>query len=346
MSKVYIERFSAQVLSADDVVKALEFLEWQRLVPKNARVFIKPNLTWPDPLPGVTTTPEAIEAVVAVLKEQTSNISIGESDGGYHSYQAEEAFQGHNLYQIGKRYGARIVNLSKDKSETITMTIAGRLMTFTLPHILLHETDVFITMPVPKTHVMTGVSLAFKNQWGCLPSPMRLREHHEFDRKILAINRALKTKLSILDGTYFLDGAGPMTGDTIRMNLLIASDDPGAASAVACSVMGIDPDTIRHFRLARKEGMFPASLDEVDMNQPLDSFQQQQFRMKRAALDWISLIGFRSKLFTNVFWESPLAGPLHKILFAVRRNPLAERFLYGRAGTPAEWKASDEHGIG
>ena len=161
MSKVFIERLSTKVLSANDVLRAMEWLGWQKLVPKDSRVFIKPNLTWPNPLPGVTTTPEAIEALVVVLKERTSNITIGESDGGYHSYYAEEAFKGHKLYDIGEKYRVRVVNLSKDERETIIETIAGNKVSVTLPHILLHETDVFITMPVPKTHVMTGVSLAF-----------------------------------------------------------------------------------------------------------------------------------------------------------------------------------------
>ena len=329
-----------------DVQAALEWLGGQDLVPPGARVFVKPNLTWPEHLPGVTTTPQAIEAVVSALRELTPHVTVGESDGGYHSYQAEEAFRGHGLYDLEKRYGARVVNLSRLPAERVRATVAGRQVQVTLPQLLLHETDVFVTLPVPKVHVMTGVSLAFKNQWGCLPSTLRLREHPEFGHKIVAINRLLKPRLAVLDGTYFLDGAGPLSGEAVEMNLLIAGDDVGGASAACCAVMGIEPGRIRHLRLARREGMFPSSLDELTLNTALEPFLGRRFVMKRALLDWLSLLGFRSWFFERLFWESAPAGPLHTLLYSVRRNPLVCRLLYGPAGSPPEWQPGAEQGRG
>jgi len=338
MSRVYIGRISGEVLDCPQVVQALEWLGWQELVPTGSRVFIKPNLTWPEHIPGVTTTPQAIEAVVAALRRRTSRIVVGESDGGYHSFRAEEAFRGHHLYEIAEKYGARVVNLSKQSAESITIPVAGRRVTVTLPRLLVHETDIFVTLPVPKVHVMTGVSLAFKNQWGCLPSTMRLRDHPQFDHKILAINQLLKPRLAIFDGTYFLDGAGPMSGESVRMDLLIAADSIGAADAVCCVVMGIDPASIRHLRLARRTGLFPESLTGITLNTSLEPFLGRRFVMRRAFLDWLSLLGFRSGRLAWLFWESPAADPLHRLLYAVRRNPLACRLLYGPAGSPPEWK--------
>ncbi len=49
-----------------------------------------------------------------------------------------------------------------------------------LPAALVEACDSFITVPVPKVHVMTNVSLGFKNQWGCLPDVKRLRDHYRF----------------------------------------------------------------------------------------------------------------------------------------------------------------------
>lgn len=342
MSKVYLGKIPAGGIDPSSMRQALAWIGWEAIVPPGARVFIKPNLTWPEHLAGVTTTPQAIEALVAVLKTRTRHIAIGESDGGYHSYKAEEAFAGHNLYEIAGKYGVELVNLSAGCSETRTLVVAGKPVAVTLPGILLHETDVFITMPVPKTHVMTRVSLAFKNQWGCIPSTMRLREHYAFDRKIIAINQLLKPRLAVLDGTYFLDGAGPMTGEAVRMDQIIASDDIGAASAVACRIMGINPAAVRHFKVAMAENLFPKSLQGIQFNTPLEPFVGRRFVMKRAFLDWISLIGFRSRTFTYLFWESPLADPLHQLLYAVRNNPWVERFLYGEPGTPPTWKSSND----
>jgi len=73
------------------------------------------------------------------------------------------------------------------------------------PVLLLREVDVFITLPVAKVHAMTGVSLGFKNQWGCQPTTMRLRNHPQFAHKILLINRLVRPRLALFDGTWFLD---------------------------------------------------------------------------------------------------------------------------------------------
>ena len=162
----------------------------------------------------------------------------------------------------------------------------------------------------------------------------------------MAINQLVGTRVAIFDGTYFLDRTGPMFGEPVRMGLLLAGDSPGAASALCCAVMGIDPATIRHLRLARREGMFPSSLDELTLNTALEPFSGRRFVMKRAFLDWLSLLGFRSRFFERLFWESAAAGPLHTLLYSVRRNPLICRLLYGPAGSPPEWQPGAEQGRG
>ena len=61
---------------------------------------------------------------------------------------------------------------------------------------------------------------------------------------ILREDPAHKTKrcgpgLTIFDGTWFLDKTGPMVGEPVPMNLLIASDDSGAGSMACCDIMQI-----------------------------------------------------------------------------------------------------------
>jgi uncharacterized protein (DUF362 family) len=335
MNRVYIARLAGTEMTAADVAAALEWLGWEEWLPLQARIFIKPNLTWPTHIPGVTTTPRALEAVVAALSARTSRISVGESDGGYHSFRAEEAFEGHGVYALAKKYSIRVVNLSRERTEEIRDTVGGRPVNIILPCVLTQETDVFITLPVPKVHVMTGVSLAFKNQWGCNPSTMRLQEHPRFDQKIIAINRRLNPRV-IMDGTYFLNGAGPLSGDAIRKNVIIAGTSAGAADIVCCEVMGIRPNTVRHLQLAGREGMLPESAKDLRLNQPPESFRDVMFYSRRAVLDWVSLLGFRSAFFGWLFWSSPFAKIFRSVLYTVRRQPLIGRLLYGKPGPPPD----------
>lgn len=317
--KVWIDRINRPL---DEMLAAsLDWLSWTTLVPVNARVALKPNLTYPFYKPGVTTSPALLEAVVKLLRTRTPHITIVESDGGSYAWPAQQAFQGHHINEICARYGAHAVNLTEYPREWAETEILGRRIRLEMSRLLLHETDVFITMPVPKVHVMTHVSLGFKNQWGCLPDVKRLRHHAEFGYKVLAINKLLKPRLCIFDGTYFLNRTGPMEGDPVRRDLLIASDDVGAGSLVCCELMQIDPWTVPHLRLAMKEGMMPTSLDEISLNAPLEPFVGPRFYLQRSPMHWLTLGVFHSRLATTIAYDSVLAKPLHDILYFFRGRP-------------------------
>jgi uncharacterized protein (DUF362 family) len=67
MNKVFIKSLKEQGVEPEDLHLAFEWLDWERLIPIGSRVFIKPNLTWPTPLPGVTTSPKAMESLAVLL---------------------------------------------------------------------------------------------------------------------------------------------------------------------------------------------------------------------------------------------------------------------------------------
>jgi uncharacterized protein (DUF362 family) len=332
--RVYVQRLDPGDLQRS-ILSALEWLRWEEIILPGSRVFIKPNLTWREHIPGVTVTPAFLRALVRTLKSRTPNISIGEADGGYNGYPVEDAFRGHGLYEMANEERIRLINLTEGPSERVTGVIAGREISARLPSCLLHDVDVFITVPVPKVHAMTYVSLGFKNQWGCIPSPMRLHEHPEFSAKILLINKILHPKLAIFDGTHFLDKTGPMVGQPVPMNLIVASDDVGAGSLACCDIMQLDPMRAKHLALARAEGLLPRSIADVEVSQPLGPLRVHKFRLQRSVVNWVALSAFNSRLITNLLYDSTFADYAHKALYTVRRNRLIARFLYGRSGPPA-----------
>jgi len=303
------------------VQEALHWAGWEANIKPGIRIFLKPNFTYPFYKEGVTTSPQMLEALVAVLTEMGAKVWIGESDGGSYAWTAEEASEGHQVPEICARYGARAVNLSKLPREMAETNVAGCRVQVELPSMLLHDIDVFITMPVPKVHVMTGVSLAFKNQWGCIPDVKRLRHHPDFPYVVLAINKLLRPKLAIFDGTYFLNRTGPMDGDPVPLNLLIVSDDLGAGDLVCCEIMRINPNRIGHLRLAMREGMMPMSLSEVELNTDPLQFNDQRFVLKRTLMNWIALTAFRSKVATWLLYQSKFAKPVHDLLYLIRGRP-------------------------
>jgi len=292
-------------------------------ISRGSRVVIKPNFTYPFYRPGVTTSPEVLEAVVALCAERTSDITVVESDGGSHAWRAEEAFEGHRVPEICRKYGAKAVNLSSAPARPFSTKFAGVKVQFQMPALLLDGLDVFITLPVPKVHVMTALSVAFKNQWGCIPDVKRLRYHPIFPHAILAINRIFPRTIAIADGTYFLNRTGPMGGDPVRMNLILASTDFGALSSVAAHIMGIDPRRAPHKRLAMEMGMMPRSVEEVEIVGDCTdlSLFRQQFTLQRTWINWVTLAAFKSRLATKIVYDSVFAHPIHEALYALRGKP-------------------------
>jgi len=320
MHKVWISKTGEGL--EREIESALGWLDWRAVIAADARVSIKPNLTYPLPRAGVTTSPAVLEALIRILRSRTKNINVVESDAGSNAWTADEAFEGHGIGAICRRYGARAINLTSCEREKVAAEVAGHRVEVELPRLLRRETDVFITMPVPKLHMMTGVSLGFKNQWGCLPDVKRLREHSDFARKILAINQILNPRFAIFDGTWFLDRSGPIEGVPIRKDLLIASRDPGAASLVCCELMGIDARKVNHLRLAMSVRMMPRNMKGVTLNTVLEPFRGAPFKLRRTWFHWITLAVFHSRIATIALYDSRLASPAHKLLYLFRGQPI------------------------
>jgi uncharacterized protein (DUF362 family) len=319
LNSVLIQRFANDAEIEPSIREAWQGLALTGDIRPDTRVSIKPNYTYPWYKPGVTTSPAVLEATVRVLRDYTAHIRIVESDGGSNAWTAEQVFAGHGVPELCQKYGVTAVSLSQHPSKLFRTVVAGEEIEMELPALLVEETDFFITMPVPKVHAMTGLSLGFKNQWGCIPDVKRLKHHPQFSRKIIAINKILRTRLAIFDGTYFLDRSGPMEGDAVRRDLLIIGE-VGAATRVCCDLMMVDPRTVRHLQVAMREGMMPAMLEKVALNCNIAELRHP-FHLHRSALNWLTLGVFHNQFATNLLYNSGFAAPMHKLLYILRGRP-------------------------
>jgi uncharacterized protein (DUF362 family) len=291
-------------------------------VTPGARVALKPNYTYPYFKRGVTTSPEVLRETIKILRDFTSRIAVVETDGGYGAWKVAEAFAGHGVFDLAKEFGVEVVNLCDEPSEPVSFRSGFSSHQLPLPVRLLRDTDVFITLPVPKIHCMTGLTLSFKNQWGCVPDIMRLRRHYIFDDAIVAINRALRPAV-LADGTYFLDRNGPMEGEPVRMDLIIGASDAGAFDRYVSELMGFSWRRVRHLRRAVRGGQMPTSLSSVSCNAPPSEFRTRTFRLDRTARNWIALSGFKSRTATWLGYESWFGRVvLHGLLYAVAGKPV------------------------
>jgi uncharacterized protein (DUF362 family) len=303
----------------DPLRRGFEFLAAAVEIKHGTRVCIKPNLTYPTYRPGVMTNPEAVESVVRYLKEFTDEITICESDsGGYNPFSMDAVFEATGLAAMARRYDVRILNMSNQPARTIHVRSRLRRLSVPLPRLLLDETDLFITMPVPKIHMNTIVSIALKNQWGVIQSPaMRLKLHPYFKDVIHAVNKALPRTLAIVDGKYGLTRSGPMRGDPVDCDWLLMADDPFVADYLVSGLMGFDVREIPYLRyILAREGI-PGSRT-IQTNKDFDEYRRHHFYLKREWTDYPGLFTFKSRALAYLGYESALAKPLHWLLYKFR----------------------------
>ena len=296
----------------DDLFRGLEFVNWRKQVKKDSTVFIKPNFTLPYYKEGITTNPELLKNLLEIIKDRADNVIVGESDGGNHSFSADDAFRGHNMYEICKKTGVDLVNLSKLPSIFVEDKIQGKKVKVQLPRLLLEEVDCFISVPVLKVHVMTGVTLSIKNLWGCYPDTMRCLHHKYLSYKLALITKLLDPKIVVIDGIYALDNHGPMYGKAKKIDLIISSDNPVVADSLGAAIMGIPLAKAKHILVAEKEGLGTTNLRGVRMNDGWEKFKMQ-FYIKKTLIDRASVLLFNSETLAKIVMDSPVTPLLYKV---------------------------------
>ncbi|MEM1589792.1 MAG: DUF362 domain-containing protein [Candidatus Bathyarchaeia archaeon] len=150
--------FLGNLFEADyyDLIKqGLDWIKFGELISKDARIFIKPNLTFPTYRPGVMTNPHAVEATILAIREYTPYIIIGDADsGGYNRFSMDDVYRKTGLWGFAEKYNVRVVNLSKLEWKTLTFWYRNRQFSVDLPRLLTDEIDLLVTIPVYRKYML------------------------------------------------------------------------------------------------------------------------------------------------------------------------------------------------
>lgn len=286
-------------------------------------IFIKPNLTYCVYKKGITTRKEFVESLIRTLREinHSTKIYVGEGEGGYNSFSMSEAFEQMGFYELEREFPrVRIINLSNIPSKQAVIHTYRGNYNINLPEIFFKEIDFSVSCPVPKVHCMTKISLSYKNQWGCLPDIMRLKNHYIFDHIISKLSNMLKFKYAFLDGKYGLDGNGPMTGNPVELNWFAASNSLGAFDLIVSELMGFEWQKVGHLKMAHKYGFIPNREDIEILGDP--NKLKRKFSLNRTFWNYSALAAFKSKQLTYLFYLSKYAKLLHNIMYTFRKKPI------------------------
>lgn len=265
-SKVVL-RSLAQRPVADAVRECMEACGWEKAVPRGARVAVKPNLctTVEEKLEMSNTDPRITEAVCEVLVERAGHVSVVESDSLRQT--ADEAFELSGYPAFARRLGVELVNLTRSPWRKV----ASDPVPMELPEVLL-DADVFVTLPVLKTHALTYFTGALKNQWGCVPRHDRILLHRHINGLLVSLQRLLRPALAVMDGIVAMEGRGPVSGLPRRLDLLLAGRDAVALDAAAMRLVGLEPERARHVVMAASAGLGKVAADEIELDGEWERF--------------------------------------------------------------------------
>jgi uncharacterized protein (DUF362 family) len=213
-------------------------------------VVIKPNLCyyW-DYSTGQTTDPKFVAALIDVIREKTSSseISIVESDAS--AMKCKHVFGMLGYEKLSKDYNVKLINLSEDKYDVAQVTVGGQSFDLMVPRTI-RSADLRINVPKIKyTMEEIKITCALKNIFGCNPYPRKFRYHPRLGEVIVALNKAMRFDLCIIDGNI-VSGIQPR-----RLGLVMASKDPVAIDTAAAKMAGVNPKRIKYLQLAEKEGL-------------------------------------------------------------------------------------------
>jgi len=227
-----------------------------RYIKPTDTVFIKPNLTAGMPAEtGGTTDALFTEAVVELVKEAgAARIIVGECSGN--ESRSIESLINCGYKDMCERQGVEMADLDHAEFVEVPVKNPGYKPTLRLPKIF-WESDVFITVPVLKTHVSAGVTVAIKNSFGLIPDADKMTAHRDqaIEQIIADIASVKPAALSFVDGRIGAEGiaGGNDFEHPIRSNLIIVGNDPVATDAVSIELMTQNP-RVKHVQWAAERG--------------------------------------------------------------------------------------------
>jgi uncharacterized protein (DUF362 family) len=240
--------------------RALQGVELPSL--RGKRVLLKPNAGRVAALgSGVTTHPDVVAAAIDAFREAGADVVVGESP--IVGVRVQEAYEACGIAAVAAERDCPLIDM--DRRRFVELAVPeGRVLHAlrVCPDVL--ESDFVVSLPVMKTHMHTGVTLAVKNMKGCLWRKSKVQLHmlppiegsdeKPIDMAIADMSSVLRPDLAIVDGTVGMEGLGPSAGQAKPLDVVVVSTEAFAADAVACQLMGTSAERVPHLRLGADRG--------------------------------------------------------------------------------------------
>lgn len=209
-----------------------------RLALQGKRVLIKPNVVNDRP-PPTTTSPAVVAAVVRLVREAGAAEVLVADSSGIIRFPTSANLVDTGIKEAAESAGARVLALDDEPWVRVEPAGAKALPRYYVSQPV-YDADVFINLPVVKTHKFAHYSCSLKNLVGIThpryrPSVSFLSP--DWHERIAELNLAVHPHLTIADGTTVMIAGGPTSGTPARADVLLLSGDRIALDAVAVALI-------------------------------------------------------------------------------------------------------------
>jgi uncharacterized protein (DUF362 family)/Pyruvate/2-oxoacid:ferredoxin oxidoreductase delta subunit len=255
-----------------------------RFFHQGERVLLKPNVLWgSDPSRCIVTHPAVFKGIAKILLNSGTALSYGDSPGGV--LPASFSMKQTGLAAAAEELGIPLADFDHGKNVSYPKGVTSRNLT--IANGVLDAQGV-LSLPKLKTHGLTRMTGAVKNQFGCVPGLVK-GEYHvrfidplEFSRLLVDITGYVGARLYIMDAIMAMEGNGPQSGDPKKLGVLLLSDNPVAIDAVACRIINLDPTFVPTLVAGKQAGLGDFTMNEIELlGDPLESFVDKQFKVVR-----------------------------------------------------------------
>ncbi len=230
-----------------------------KYVKRGDNVLLKANICGGNPnIPGSFTSLQVVDEVIKMIQEMGARASVIDSDMIWTKFDPVAEAEGWKEY--AQKTSIPLINLAK--TDLIRFNFGEESAIGIVPVSKeMIEADVIISVAAMKTHLLTNVTLAMKNMYGCFPEENKAKFHRfGIENVILEVNKAFTPNLTIIDGSVGGEAFGPLSSKPVDFETIIASNDVVAADSVACQLMGYDPFEVKHVKLAHDVGLGDAKV--------------------------------------------------------------------------------------
>lgn len=252
---------TAQICSAAE--ELFKKLPAAKSLAAGTRVVIKPNLLAKHtPEKAVTTHPDVLRAVILALQKRgVTDITVADSSGGPYTPSAmKSVYAGCGITKVCEETGAKLYTECKSVHLPAAKHSGAVVQSFEVLKPIA-EADFIINLPKLKTHVLTGMSGAVKNLFGCVPGMqkaefhMRFPQRQHFVQMLVDLCETVNADIHIADGTLGMEGDGPAGGAARPCGFLLAGENPYTVDMALCEYMGFNTADVPVLQAANKSGL-------------------------------------------------------------------------------------------